>query len=382
VVAAVLARNPAIKAARARIQAVEAEHTELDALMRVRAQYSSFTDQLDPAVSARLPRASGSDAYPLPGAEGLRARLIDQAVSIARAALQSTTRQLLFNARATFARALYQQERVQILRDQWQLAKTLLGVMKSRFETGNSDLGSVLALEERVARLADARDDTESQVAVEQATLAQLMAVAGGEEDGTVGTLALPADLDSLEPAISTDELLGAHPASRMLELKRERLGTMAELIETLARPDTDLDLSELPSPLDDRPEFRQRPVQMPPGPWYGLMEARRAELASRAESVRQARSSLIDQLRSRAIGAEEKLVTARAELELQEKTLDGLARQAISATTEAFRTGRIDVDRVLAALTQRLDASLGASMARRDIAISVAESDYLLGSG
>ena len=376
-VAAVLTRHPAIAAARAQVRAVETEHTELDALLRVRGQYRAFTDELDPGVSARLPQTSGPDAYPLPGTEGLRARLIDQAAAIARASLHSTARQLVRDALATFARVRFQQERIQILRDQLALAGSLLQVMKSRFETGNADLGSVLALQERVARITDARADAGRFLASEHAKLGQLMAIG----NAPVGPLTAPAaDLLAMDPAETSDERLAHHPDARVLELKHERVGTMVELVEAMARPDTDLDLSELPNPLADRPAFREQPAAMPPGPWYGLMEARRAELAHRAAALDAARAALIDQLRARAVAAGQDLDSGRAELQLQQTTLDGLARQAVDATTEAFRTGRVDVDRVLAALTQQLDSALGASIARRDIATAIAESDYLLG--
>ncbi|MGE0435045.1 MAG: TolC family protein [Planctomycetota bacterium] len=198
--------------------------------------------------------------------------------------------------------------------------------------------------------------------------------------DAPIGPLAAPTgDLLAGEPADAADARFAQHPDARAVELKRERIGTMAELIETMSRPDADLDLSELPDPLADRPAFREMPAAMPPGPWYGLMEARRAELAHRGAALEAARTALIDQLRARAITAGQDLDAARAELQLQ-ATLDGLARQAVDATTEAFRAGRVDVDRVLAALTQRLDSALGASTARRDIATALADSDYLLG--
>ena len=374
--AAVLARNPEIAAAREQVHAIETEHGQLDALRRVREQYRAFVEELDPVVGPRLPDGSGAASFPLPGAEGLRSRLIDQAVSIAREALHGVLRRLVRDARSTFAVAVYLQRRQQILKDQLQLAVTVKNVTQARFEAGSADLGSVLAVEERVARLQNVLDDTARDLQSSRADLCRLMSLQSPE----IGKLK-PSDLDA--PDVEVEQRMGGvprNPAARMVELKAERVGTMKELVETMSRPDADLDLSELPSPLRDDSQFRNQPAPMPPGPWYGLMEAYRAELGRRESALRESRAATLDQLRADALTASESLDTARSEKLLQETTLDSLADQAISTTMEAFRTGKVDIDRVLAALDQKLNAALGGAAARRDIERTAAMLDALLG--
>jgi outer membrane protein TolC len=307
--------------------------------------------------------------------------LVEHAVAIARARAEATVRTELRRARTTWARARYLATARRIAGGQAELVRTIREVAQARFQAGRVGLDVVLALEARLARLEDQAADAQRELAASRAALrramhlradAPLAAVAPYEE--AVMRPRLPDALASWRASAPP------HPDVRALRAQRARAATLVELVETLGRPPTDLGTSRLRNGADGA-SFGKLADAARPSPWYGLQEAYRAELAHRASKLEAATAARADELAAAAVAAWQRLRTAAAELTLQRETMMTLTEQAVRTTTERFRTGAADVDRVLTTIEQRLTVRRRTAAAHRDADLARVALDAILGA-
>ena len=379
VIAATLARNPNIRAARARVRAAAAEHGQLDAVQRLLAQYETFAQQLDPHVAMRLPRWLGPNVFPLPGVQGLRSRVIALSVEIAAAEYEATLRETLERVRVAFAELVFRDVEYEVLAELREFVRSVRDVAQTRFRAGRVDYGALAAAE---ARLATLENRLEASQRAKREAAAVIRDVLNVPEETVLGAPEAEAP-----PALTEEQFTqwlkqrDEAPRLQALQAQTARTEAMIQMVELMSRPSADQDLSELPDPLADEPRFREQPAVPMDAPYFGRDEAYRDELAHRAAALRDAHDAARNRLRSNAEAAWLAYEQAQADAALARDTLAELAEREVEATLAAFRAGRVDIEQVLGAVERKLEATLGHAAATRRAAEALYALDRTLGA-
>lgn len=377
---ATLARNPAIRAARVRVDAIEAELGELEALRLALGTYAGLVEQLDPRVRRSMPPRTGPESYPLPGADGLRSAVVEQAVRIANQQYVDTLRRVLYEARVAYHENVFLRTRAAILDEKLSLVRTLREAVQARFRTGAASLAELLALDAEVATIENERDDVDRAIERSHATVATLLDL---RVDTPIGRLTPPAPWRGAAVDVDVDAAararLRANPMHRTLALQRDRMGLMIEMIEVMSMRDLDFGTSAVPRPFAWDP-MRRSPMRAEADATFGVVEAYRREMLVRQAALEFARAATLNDLSAQLATALQYLHDAQAELALQSETLRDLTDRAARVAIEAYSTGAVTFDRALDAIRATLRNRLDEAAAHRRLADAVAALERLLG--
>lgn len=379
-VAAVLARNPSLAAARAAARAALARYPQATALDDPMLSYelapiSAFSSHAQfgqtVRVSQRLPwpgkRALAGEAA-LAEAEAMQGELAETRQSLALAA------SLLFDDYFVAHRALA------IARQHTALLEELRAAADARFETGQAALQAPLLAEVELARV----EREELALQAELATLrARLNALLRRPPEAP-----LPPPPEAL-PVAPADALDGGALQAAALRNRPEVAAARARLAAAESR-----------TALADRgwyPDFEvmgtyssmweETPHQWMAGVALNLplqLDRRRAavdEAGAEAAGLRRRIEALEDDIRSQVDQAVARIAEARAALRLFEQRLLPIAEEQIEAAQAGFITGRNDFSALIEAERNLRDVQLGLVRAQADLARRQAELQRVVGA-
>ena len=340
-----------------------------------------------PVVTARGAQRSQwrvEQPLPWPGTLGLRERSADLAAEVAVYEADALALDLAFETR----RAYYDLAHAHHVRDVLVAYQARLGAFSEaaavRYEVGRGPQNAILQVQLEGERISERLHRLEAHRTDALQTLARL-----ADRPDLVGSpvaVTLPAVPDGLDALVAL--ALRQRPEVRALDVDRQRAETERALAEEAFYPEfavgvtyTDIADREVPATADGRDALAFTVSARIPLA-RGRLRARLEETRLRTAQVEARQEALDAALRTQVATLAERLLQARATLDLFERRLTPLAATTVESTLASYTTGEADYLAFLDAERARFEIALAAVDARHRVLVASAALLRALGTG
>lgn len=379
----VLERNPAIKEAQKKWEALKARVPQAAAWSDPRISADSVTARFVniPANAFTDQRLSFEQELPLTGKNRSRARI---AAAEAITAFEEARRQeldVLAQTRATYFRLADAWAQLELNRRNIVSLRQIAGISRAKYEVGTETAAGALVAETEVSRLSENARDLQRKIAAAQSALNVLM------NRDAFAPLSQPGENASPAAAFSTDRLrkqtLEDRPEIRMAAAKLAAEKSRLELARREWIPDPALNVQA--SRYNDT---GQAVSEVGAGlsfsvPWTNYRKY--SAIVREAENNLGAASAALDRTQKESIGlvrdALQKVETAQHHVELFRDQLVPQARQAFEANQLSYETGKVGFLDWIGAQRSLRDIEALAREHRADYEAALAELEAVVGA-
>ena len=364
-------RSPGVRDARERYHAARSTYAQAADLDDLVALYRSYARDTDVRVGPDRSRRATAMIAPAPNVSGLSAEVATRTADIAFESLRAVVRDVVADAKETYADAVHLFEARAILGEEVELDAVLLDILLSRLEAGTGSQAGYLAFQARAERMRIELAILEARELVIRARWNRLLS---RPESAPV---ALPTDFDLPDFTPAADRVFEQALQERQ-ELRRQRLVVArselaVRLAETMTLPRLDVGASRFERERAGEASIQRGAAFPPPGrsmprAEFGVREAQVAELRARASAASAALESLVDQVRTETREALFTHDAAARRVAVFRDDVVPLARQSLDAARGSYEGNRASYLDLLDALQRLLDARLGLLDSRRDL--------------
>jgi outer membrane protein TolC len=379
-IAAVLARNPSIDAARWGWRAALARYPQETALEDPMLEYSLAPASVGASGVDTGQRVTLSQALPFPGKLALRGEVALAEAEAAASDFAAVRLRLAVLASLLFDQAYLIERKLAVNDAHRVLLAELREIALARYEAGEASQQDPLEAELEEAELLhrDVALRTDREITREQLNV--LLHRSPG-----LPLPPPPAALEVRPPAPEPREALDARALDERPELRAAEARLAArEAAVSLARREYLPDLQLMGGYDSFEEDSRMRPM-VGLGLNLPLQRSRRAAALDEAEAelerARSARAGLGDQVRLSVGRALEQLAEAHHSLEIFRDRMLPAARDRVASARAAFETGQSDFSTVIDAERRLRDAELGHEEAAVEVSRRHAELDRALGA-
>jgi len=335
-------RNPALKAAHARLQAVRMQYSQLEALGETLDVYGQY---LSRPTGMGQGKAMIEKQYPGPGTMTLQNRVVESAVRLADLEFSMLKRDQWVTALKKYHEAQFLEREISNIASNLQILGSLKNTVSSFFSTGKARLFSLLEVEIELARLGE--EHISQQENLEQLRVSLNL------------VMDLPSELNwnwEPHPAFSFHHLVEPKSTGfdQLLELQeqRERLLQM-ELMTAIESDNLIPALSDNVAIQATRPTAPaghkiMKSLGLKPSPFFGSRNAYLEETRWKTEATRHKLATMENDAEDQLYSVVRLLRQSHRKLELYRKTVVPKAKEGVKSVMSEYSVGRTELDRAL----------------------------------
>ena len=379
------ARNPKVKAAKARWQATIEQYPQVTALPDPMFMYGYFLRSVETRVGPQRHRISFSQAFPYPGTLDAAGEVVKKAIEIERVKHEQVVRDLIVELKLSYHELAYLQRAVELTRQNHELIASILAIATTRYAEGNATLNDVLKAQSQLAQLeydlillAELQD-------VEHANINGILSVPSTTRLGA--TVPVAYELLDVPLADVEKQALAKRQELRIAELTIEKATEGIALAELQTKPMLKLDLMTIETGealMLDAPGSGKNPFSIGFGvtiPWSGLKNSSKVrEAQQNREVVTANKHALEDKTKVALRKVYFRLENARRLVELYETTLIPQAGAAIEVAETWHQEGPKSITGFLETQSVWLNFNLARLRAIADYQQNVARLEQLVG--
>ncbi len=318
--------------------------------------------------------------FPPPGQRAQLRHSAEQETSAAEAERNEARARIRRDVRRAWLEVFYLDRALAINSENSTFVAQMTAAETARYRVGASEQGAVLKSALEGDALLDEQQDLAAQRETKVSRLARLL-------DSDAATLRIAAQLPTLPAPPTAAALLqglAAHPQIQALEAARRAAGYQTAAARRAYYPEFGLEAmygyraareangAKLPDMLS-----AQVVMSLPLFP-DKRQDARLQERAAREQAARYRRDDALLELRAEATARLAEQQRLQARLDLLEGSRLPKAEQAVHAALAAYKTNRLPLADVLAVLHERHQYALTQWRLKTDLALSLADLDYL----
>lgn len=335
-------RNPALMAARAQLEAVRMQFSQLEALQETLDVYGQY---LTRPTGMGQGKAMIEKQYPAPGTMTMQNQVVQSAVRIADLNFRTLLRDQWVKALQNYHEAQFLERKINKLASNLQILHSLHKTVSSFFSTGKARLFSLLEVEIELAKL-------EEEHRVQQEDLAQLRVSLNLLMD-------LPPNLKwywEPHPALPFHHLNIPEITEfkQLLELQQQR--EKLRQLELMTALETD---NLIPALSDNLAIQGTRPTEpaghasmekqgLKPSPFFGTRSAYLEETRWKARAAQKKLAALENETQERLHSVVRLLRQTHRKLELYQQTLVPKAKEGVESVMSEYSVGRADLGQAL----------------------------------
>ena len=380
-----VARNPKVKAAKARWQATIEQYPQVTALPDPMFMYGYFLRSVETRVGPQRHRISFSQAFPYPGTLDAAGEVIKKAVEIERVKREQVVRDLIVELKLSYHELAYLQRAVELTRQNHELIASILAIATTRYAEGNATLNDVLKAQSQLAQLEYDLILLEELQRVEHANINGILSVPSTTRLGAT----VPVAYELLDVTLTDVEkqALAKRQELRIAELTIEKATEGIALAELQTKPMLKLDLMSIETGealMPDAIGSGKNPFSIGFGvtiPWSGLKNSSKVREAQQSREVVTAnKHALEDKTKVALRKVYFRLENARRLVELYETTLIPQAGAAIEVAETWHQEGPKSITGFLETQSVWLNFNLARLRAIADYQQNVARLEQLVG--
>jgi outer membrane protein TolC len=359
-------RSPAVRAARARVEAARTGYAQSADLADLVALYRSFLRDTQTRVGPDKSRRATERIAPSPNIDALSGELVQKTIDIAFQDLRRVVRDTVAEAGRAHADAVRLKEARRVLRDDVALHKALVAVLRTRFEAGLVSQAGLLAFRARLEALRTELEILDEETAVVRARWNRLLS---RPENAAVVLDVAPSGT----PADEKDAEYGESQELRAAVLAAERATVAVRLAETMTLPRMDLGSSRFERERAGEAGVQRGEVFKEPGRgimprWdFGVREAQVTEMRARLQTTERARDAERDRIATRVREALYAVDASWRRWSIHDREIVPLAERSFQSTRGAYEGNRAGYIELLDSARRLLKARLQRIDARRD---------------
>lgn len=380
-----VARNPKIRAAKARWQATIEQYPQVTALPDPMFMYGYFVRSVETRVGPQRHRVSFSQAFPYPGTLDAAGQVVKKAIEIERVKHEQVVRDLIVELKLSYHELAYLQRAVELTRQNHELIASILAIATTRYAEGKTTLNDVLKAQSQLA-----------QLEYDLILLAELQLI---EHANIKGILSAPSTtpLRAVVPVVYKPldvpladvekQALSKRQELRIAELSIEKATGGIALAELQTKPMLKLDLMSIETGealMLNTPGSGKNPFSIGIGvtiPWSGLKNSSKVREAQQNHEVVTAnKRALEDETKVALRKVYFRLENARRLVELYETTLIPQAAAAIEVADMWHQEGTKSITGFLETQSVWLNFNLARLRAIADYQQNVARLEQLVG--
>ena len=379
------ARNPKVKAAKARWQATIEQYPQVTALPDPMFMYGYFLRSVETRVGPQRHRISFSQAFPYPGTLDAAGEVVKKAIEIERVKHEQVVRDLIVELKLSYHELAYLQRAVELTRQNHELIASILAIATTRYAEGNATLNDVLKAQSQLAQLEYDLILLAELQGVEHANINGILSVPSTTRLGT--TVPVAYELLDVPLADVEKQALAKRQELRIAELTIEKATEGIALAELQTKPMLKLDLMTIETGealMLDAPGSGKNPFSIGIGvtiPWSGLKNSSKVrEAQQNREVVTANKHALEDKTKVALRKVYFRLENARRLVELYETTLIPQAGAAIEVAETWHQEGPKSITGFLETQSVWLNFNLARLRAIADYQQNVARLEQLVG--
>ncbi len=380
-----VARNPKVKAAKARWQATIEQYPQVTALPDPMFMYGYFLRSVETRVGPQRHRVSFSQVFPYPGTLDAAGEVVKKAIEIERVKYEQVIRDLIVQLKLSYHELAYLQRAVELTRQNHKLVASILTIATARYAEGKVALNDVLKSQSQLAQLEYDLVLLEELRRVEHANIKGILSVPSTTQLGAT----MPVPYEPLDATLADVEkqALAKRQELRIAELTIEKATERIVLAELQTKPMLKFDLMTIETGkalMFDAPGSGKNPFSIGVGvtiPWSSLKNSSRVrEAQQNREVVAANKHALEDETKVALQKTYFRLENSRRLIELYETTLIPQAGAAIEVAETWHQEGPKSITGFLETQSVWLNFNLARLRAITDYQQNVARLEQLVG--
>ncbi len=380
----VLRRNPALRAARSKWEALQERPKISGSLPDPMLSYGYFFDNVETRVGAQNQRIGASQKIPFPGKLSLAKRKARQEAQIAAWEYYTAVRDLVLRAKMAYY-DLYQVDRARdILRSELTLLESVTKTSQSRYETGEAQQPDVLKAQLTTSDIQKRLLDLSQQYEVALARLNALRSARQGAPFAVVARLTAPP-LPDRSQAMAAALRYRAELQQAGVVLERDRTGLSLARMDRL--PDftfgvdyTQVNRNIFQNPPDNGHDAVLGSISVNVPIWFGKLNAEEREAARRVEQSRAMALDARNNVEADVQSAWFRAQLSHDQLLLYRQTLLPQAEQSFEATRAGYESAKSNFIDLLDSERALLGLRLGEIGSETDMARAMAQLEHAIG--
>ncbi|MDE0324942.1 MAG: TolC family protein [Candidatus Poribacteria bacterium] len=380
-----VARNPKVKAAKARWQATIEQYPQVTALPDPMFMYGYFLRSVETRVGPQNHRVSFSQMFPYPGTLDAAGEVVKKAVEIESVKHEQVIRDLIVGLKLSYHELAYLQRAVELTRQNHELVTSILTIATTRYAEGKVALNDVLKAQSQLAQLEYDLVLLEELQRVEQANIKGILSVPSTTPFGV--TIPVAYELLDVTLADVEKQALAKRQELRIAELTIEKATEGIALAELQTKPMLKFDLMTIETGkalMFDTPSSGKNPFSIGVGvtiPWSSLKNSSKVrEAQQNREAVTANKRTLEDETKVALQKIYFRLENARRLIELYETTLIPQAGAAIEVAETWHQEGPKSITGFLETQSVWLNFNLARLRAITDYQQNIARLEQLVG--
>ena len=380
-----VARNPKIRAAKARWQATIEQYPQVTALPDPMFMYGYYVRNVETRVGPQRHRLSFSQSFPYPGTLDAAGEVVKKAIEIERVKHEQVIRDLIVELKLSYHELSYLQRAVELTQQNHELIVSILTIATARYAEGKAVLNDVLKAQSQLAQLEYDLVLLEELQHVEHANINGILSIPSSTPLG----VAVPIPYEPLNVALADVEkqALSKRQELRIAELSIEKATQGIALAELQTKPMLKFDLMAIETGkalMIDAPDSGKDPFTIGIGvtiPWSSLKNSSKVREAQQNREVSTANKRALEDKTEVALRKIYfRLENARRLVELYETTLIPQAGAAIEVAEEWHQEGPKSIAGFLETQSVWLNFNLARLRALADYQQNVARLEQLVG--
>ena len=380
-----VARNPKVKAAKARWQATIEQYPQVTALPDPMFMYGYYARSVETRVGPQRHRISFSQSFPYPGTLDAAGEVVKKAIEIARVKHEQVIRDLIVELKLSYHELAYLQRAVELTQQNHELITSILTIATARYAEGKAALNDVLKAQSQLAQLEYDLILLAELQRVEHANINGILSIPSSTLLGV--TVAVPyAPLD-VTLADVEKQALSKRQELRIAALNVEKATEGIVLAELQTKPMLKFDLMAIETGkalMIDAPDSGKDPFTIGIGvtiPWSSLKNSSKVREAQQNREASTANKLVLEDGTKVALRKIYfRLENARRLVELYETTLIPQAGAAIEVAEEWHQEGAKSITGFLETQSVWLNFNLARLRAIADYQQNVARLEQLVG--
>jgi cobalt-zinc-cadmium efflux system outer membrane protein len=384
-------RNPAVLAAKKKVQArLESfsQVLDLDANLK---QYSAFTEGINNKAGPLKMKESMKQNFPFPGLTALKGRIIQQQVDILVERMAITQKNVVTDTRKAFWDLLFTQRSIGITSEMIDAFNRLKDIANTLYRSGKTSFQDIIKINIRIEILKEERITLSSKKRNIEVKLKELLNIA---HDSTLGGVIF------IEPyyKVASPEPLYAKARLMRQELKVIRhqiakVENMIEMSESMILEPFTLGLSTFEDEAVNsigsgaaKPSFPEKTMatmknNRPAKAWYGIddpwLNQTRQNLAGLKQTLVEKENATDRMVRNAWFNSDKNL----RELRLYKDKILPLSKSALDVSTREYESGSIPFSQAIGSYTYWLKVKLTIARKKTDLGTAVANLERVIGS-
>ena len=380
-----VARNPKVKAAKARWQATIEQYPQVTALPDPMFMYGYYARSVETRVGPQRHRISFSQSFPYPGTLDAAGEVVKKAIEIERVKHEQVIRDLIVELKLSYHELAYLQRAVELTQQNHELVASILTIATARYAEGKATLNDVLKAQSQLAQLEYDLILLAELQRVEYANINGILSIPSSTLLGV--TVAVPyAPLD-VTLADVEKQALSKRQELRIAALNVEKATEGIVLAELQTKPMLKFDLMAIETGkalMIDAPDSGKDPFTIGFGvtvPWSSLKNSSKVREAQQNREASTANKLVLEDETEVALRKIYfRLENARRLVELYETTLIPQAGAAIEVAEEWHQEGAKSITGFLETQSVWLNFNLARLRAIADYQQNVARLEQLVG--